>query len=53
MSGIASDFRFALRTLARSPLFTGVAVLSLALGTGANTAIFTLMDQLMLRQLPV
>jgi predicted permease len=53
MSGIASDFRFALRTLGRNPLFTGVAVLSLALGTGANTAIFTLMDQLMLRQLPV
>ena len=53
MSGIASDFRFALRTLARSPLFTGVALLSLALGTGANTAIFSLMDQLMLRQLPV
>ena len=53
MSGIASDFRFALRTLARNPLFTGVATVSLALGIGANTAIFTLMDQLMLRQLPV
>ena len=53
MSGIASDFRFAVRTLRRSPLFTGVALLSLALGTGANTAIFSLMDQLMLRQLPV
>ncbi len=53
MSGLASDFRFALRGLVRNPLFTGVALLSLALGTGANTAIFTLMDQLMLRQLPV
>ena len=53
MSGLASDFRFALRGLVRNPLFTGVAMLSLALGTGANTAIFTLMDQLMLRQLPV
>ena len=53
MSGVINDFRFALRTLARSPLFTLVALLSLALGTGANTAIFTLMDQLMLRQLPV
>jgi len=37
----------------RSPLFATVAILSLALGIGANTAIFTLMDQLMLRQLPV
>lgn len=53
MSGLVSDLRFALRTLARSPLFTLVALLSLALGTGANTAIFTLMDQLMLRQLPI
>ena len=53
MTGLFSDFRFALRTLARSPLFTGIAVLSLAFGTGANTAIFTLMDQLMFRQLPV
>jgi predicted permease len=48
-----SDFRFALRTLRRSPLFTTIAILSLALGIGANTAIFTLMDQLMLRLLPV
>ena len=53
MSGIASDVRFAIRTLRRSPLFTGVALLSLTLGTGANTAIFSLMDQLMLRHLPV
>jgi predicted permease len=42
-----------LRTMLRSPLFTAVAVLSLALGIGANTAIFTLLDQLMLRLLPV
>jgi predicted permease len=53
MTGILSDLRFAFRTLARSPLFTMVAVLSLALGIGANTAIFSLMDQLMLRLLPV
>jgi predicted permease len=45
--------KFALRTMLRSPLFTAVAVLSLALGIGANTAIFTLLDQLMLRLLPV
>ncbi len=53
MTGLLSDFKFAWRTLLRSPLFTGVAILSLALGIGANTAIFTLLDQLMLRLLPV
>jgi predicted permease len=53
MSRILFDIRFAFRNLRRSPLFTLVAVLSLALGIGANTAIFTLMDQLMLRLLPV
>lgn len=53
MTGLLADLKFALRTLRRSPLFTGIAILSLALGIGANTAIFTLMDQLMLRLLPV
>jgi predicted permease len=47
------DVRFALRTFRKSPVFTAVAVLSLALGIGANTAIFTLIDQLILRLLPV
>ena len=47
------DIRLALRNLVRSPLFSIVAVSSLALGIGANTAIFTLVDQLMLRLLPV
>lgn len=53
MRGVWFDIKFALRTLLRSPLFTFVAVLSLALGIGANTAIFTLLDQLILRMLPV
>jgi hypothetical protein len=53
MANLFQDFRFALRTIRRSPLFATVAILSLALGIGANTAIFTLMDQLMLRQLPI
>jgi predicted permease len=53
MTHIASDLRYSLRTLRRTPLFASVAVLSLALGIGANTAIFTLIDQIVLRQLPV
>jgi len=47
------DLRFALRSLARAPAFTAIAVVSLALGIGANTAIFTLFDQVLLRLLPV
>jgi predicted permease len=48
-----ADLRYALRGLRRNPLFSIVAILSLALGIGANTAIFTLMDQILLRKLPV
>src|SRR5260370_26547227 len=53
MTRILQDVQFAFRSFRRSPVFTAVAVGSLALGIGANTAIFTLVDQLILRRLPV
>src|SRR5690349_542314 len=48
-----NDLKLAVRGLFRNPLFSIVAVLSLSLGIGANTAIFTLIDQILLRKLPV
>ncbi len=53
MTTALADLRLAIRGLRRSPLFATVAILSLALGIGANTAIFTLLDQILLRKLPV
>ncbi|HEY3836418.1 MAG TPA: ABC transporter permease [Bryobacteraceae bacterium] len=50
---LAQDVRYAFRSMAGSKLFTGMAVLSLALGIGANTAIYSFMDSVMLRALPV
>jgi len=53
MRHLTRDLTYAWRGLTRSPIFTGVALLSIALGIGANTAIFTLVDQVLLRRLPV
>jgi predicted permease len=50
---LLQDIRYGLRILGRTPVITSVAILSLALGIGANTAIFSLIDTVMLRMLPV
>jgi predicted permease len=53
MHSLVEDLRYALRQLRRSPAFAVAAILTLALGIGANTAIFSLLDQALLRSLPV
>ena len=53
LQGVSEEIRYALRLLVRNPGFTAVATLSLALGIGANSAIFSLADALLLRPLPI
>ncbi len=53
METLSQDLRYAFRTISKTPLFTAVIVLTLGLGIGANTAVFSLLDAVFLKSLPV
>ena len=53
METLLQDIRFGSRQLFKRPIFTALAIISMALGIGANTAIFSLIDTVLLRPLPV
>ena len=53
LENFARDLRYAVNMLRRTPLFTAAAILTLALGIGANTTVFTFVDNILLRPLPV